>query len=65
MQLATERLILRPFTKTDLDDLAVLNGDEQTMKFISPPLTREQVTGIIDWFHTEWQRLGCGWFARC
>lgn len=63
MQLETDRLILRPFQKSDLDDLAALNGDEETMKFISPPLTIEQVAGVIDWFIAEWQRLGYGWFA--
>jgi ribosomal-protein-alanine N-acetyltransferase len=63
MQIETDRLILRPFQKTDIDHLTALNGDEETMKFISPPLSREQVAGVIDWFLTEWQRLGFGWFA--
>jgi ribosomal-protein-alanine N-acetyltransferase len=63
MQIETDRLTLRPFHKADIDDLVVLNGDRETMKFISPPLSREQVAGVIDWFLTEWQRLGFGWFA--
>ena len=63
MQLETNRLFLRPFKKSDLDDLAALNGEEEVMKFISPPLTREQVAGVIDWFNAEWQRLNYGWFA--
>jgi ribosomal-protein-alanine N-acetyltransferase len=63
MKLETDRLILRPFKKSDLNDLAALNGDEEVMKFISPPLTTEQVAGVIDWFISEWQRLGYGWFA--
>lgn len=62
-RLETDRLILRPFRKSDLDDLAALNGDAQNMKFVSPPLAREQVAGIIDWFTAEWKRLGYGWFA--
>ena len=63
VQLETDRLILRPFQKIDLDSLAALNGDDETMKYISPPLSREQVVGAIDWFIAEWQRLGYGWFA--
>jgi RimJ/RimL family protein N-acetyltransferase len=63
MRLETDRLLLRPFQKSDLDDLAAFTSDEETMKFVSPPLTREQVSGIIDWFIAEWQRLGYGWFA--
>jgi RimJ/RimL family protein N-acetyltransferase len=62
-RLETDRLFLRPFRKSDLDDLAALNGDAENMKFVSPPLAREQVAGIIDWFIAEWKRLGYGWFA--
>jgi ribosomal-protein-alanine N-acetyltransferase len=61
--LETDRLLLRPFRKSDLDDLAALNSDAENMKFVSPPLAREQVAGIIDWFIAEWKRLGYGWFA--
>jgi len=56
-------LVLRPFTQGDLDDLFALNSDEQTMQYISPPLSKEQVAGVIDWFCSEWNRLGYGWFA--
>jgi RimJ/RimL family protein N-acetyltransferase len=62
-RLETDRLFLRPFRKSDLDDLAALNGNAENMKFVSPPLSREQVVGIIDWFIVEWKRLGYGWFA--
>jgi RimJ/RimL family protein N-acetyltransferase len=62
-QLETDRLLLRRFRKSDLDDLAALNGDEESMRFVSAPLTREQVAGVIDWFTAEWRRLGYGWFA--
>ena len=62
-QLETDRLLLRPFCKSDLDALAALNGDEESMRFVSAPLTREQVAGVIDWFASEWRRLGYGWFA--
>lgn len=61
--LQTSRLLLRPFLRSDLDDLATLNGDEEVMKYISPPLSKEQVAGVIDWFAAEWDRLDYGWFA--
>ena len=63
MNLETDRLLLRPFCKSDLDDLALFSSDEETMRFVSAPLTREQVAGVIDWFMGEWNRLGYGWFA--
>ena len=62
-QLETDRLLLRRFRKSDLDALVALNGDEESMRFVSAPLTREQVAGVIDWFASEWRRLGYGWFA--
>ncbi len=63
IRLETDRLLLRPFKKIDLEDLAALNADKEAMKFISSPLSRDQVEGVIDWFLTEWQRLEFGWFA--
>lgn len=59
----TSRLHLRPFLRSDLNDLASLNGDKEVMKYISPPLSKEQVAGVIDWFSAEWERTGFGWFA--
>lgn len=59
----TDRLLLRPFTPSDLDDLFALNSDEDVMQYISPPLSKDQVAGVIDWFCSEWGRLGYGWFA--
>lgn len=59
----TTRLFLRPFAPSDLDELFALNSDEETMRYISPPLSRDRVAGVIDWFVSEWERLGYGWFA--
>lgn len=59
----TSRLLLRPFLRSDLDDLVTLKGDKEVMKYISSPLSKEQVAGVIDWFTAEWDRLGYGWFA--
>jgi RimJ/RimL family protein N-acetyltransferase len=59
----TTRLFLRPFTPSDLDELFALNSDEETMRYISPPLSKDRVARVIDWFISEWKRLGYGWFA--
>ena len=61
--LETNRLLLRPFKPDDLEDLLALNSDEETMRYITEPLDREQVAQVIDWFISEWSRLGYGWFA--
>jgi ribosomal-protein-alanine N-acetyltransferase len=33
------------------------------MRFISAPLTREQVADVIQWFEAQWEKHGFGWFA--
>lgn len=61
--LETARLRMRPVQPRDLDRLSALNGDPHKMKFISPPLSRHQMTEAMDWMIGEWQRIGYGWFA--
>ena len=41
----TPRLLLRPFTETDLDDLAALHGDPSVMRYIDDggPVSAEVV----------------------
>lgn len=62
-RLETERLILRPCTSEDLDALTMLNSDPEVMRYISSPLSRQQVADVIAWFVAEWERLSYGWFA--
>lgn len=40
--LETERLVLRRFQPTDLDDLAALQSDPQVMRFWPRPMTRDE-----------------------
>ncbi len=61
--LETSRLLLKPFTPNDLDNLFALNSDAETMKYIAPPLGKQQVIEVLHWFTREWERLGYGWFA--
>ncbi|MFN2589243.1 MAG: GNAT family N-acetyltransferase [Actinomycetota bacterium] len=46
--LRTKRLWLRPFRVADLDDLAAILGDPETMRFYSRPYTREE---CLEWIH--------------
>ena len=43
--LETSRLILRPITKDDLDDLVILDSDPDVMRFINGgiPISREAI----------------------
>jgi len=47
----------------DLDSIAELNADPEVMKYILPPLSRDIVAQVIQWFQNEWTRLGYGCFA--
>jgi len=52
-QLETERLLLRPFTERDVDNLCDLDGDPEVMRFINggAATPREVIrTRILPWF---------------
>lgn len=51
--LQTERLALRPYRLDDIDDLAVILGDEQTMRYYPSPFTREQ---SLEWITRNLER---------
>jgi len=63
MEIKTKRLKLRPIKDKDLDVLADLNGDPEVMRYILPPLSRNIVAQAMDWFQSEWNRLGYGCFT--
>jgi ribosomal-protein-alanine N-acetyltransferase len=46
--LETERLILRPFTLDDLNDLAAICGDPVVMRFYPASWTREEARAFIE-----------------
>ncbi|MFO7709989.1 MAG: hypothetical protein R6V84_17620 [Desulfobacterales bacterium] len=58
----TERLKLRPVQPRDLDDPATLEGDPAKMKYISPPLSRQQMKETLDWMISEWSRIRCKYY---
>lgn len=50
MEIRTHRLILRPFTPQDGDDLYEILGDEETMRCSEPPYTWEGTQAFLEEF---------------
>lgn len=65
MRLETERLVLRPLTLDDLDDIARFVADAETMRFIGAggARTREQALATLDWMIETLERQGFGQLA--
>ncbi len=62
--LVTDRLILRPFRRTDLDALAALAADPRVMRHIgSGPETRGDVEQGIERAIRRWYEQGMSWWA--
>ncbi|WP_269713408.1 GNAT family N-acetyltransferase [Caulobacter sp. NIBR2454] len=60
----TERLILREFRVSDLDDSAALWGDQEVTRFIGGrPQTREEVWPRILRYIGHWAALGYGFWV--
>lgn len=52
-RLVSERLIVRPFTQGDLNDLFEIIGDEETMRFLEPPYDLEKTRAFLNSFCIE------------
>ena len=65
MQLETERLVLRPLSLDNLDDIARFVADPETMRFIGTggPRTREQARDSLEWMIETFERQGFGQFG--
>lgn len=61
--LETERLILRPWRKSDREPFAALNADAETMRFFPAPLSRAQSDELIDALAQRMAAEGWGFFA--
>jgi len=61
----TARLILRPFSATDLEPLAEILADPDVVRFLpnSEPRTSSQTEGILNYIHNHWTDYGFGWWA--
>ncbi|HEX6263521.1 MAG TPA: GNAT family N-acetyltransferase [Actinomycetota bacterium] len=62
LRLETERLVLRPLTLRDLDDMASLLGDAEALTFWGSPLDRE---GARDWIQRNLHRYETDGVGRC
>ena len=64
-ELETERLKLRMWRESDLDDYAELTADPLVMRFLQPgkPLTRGESWRSIAFFMGHWQMRGYGHWA--
>jgi RimJ/RimL family protein N-acetyltransferase len=64
-ELETERLKLRIWRESDLDDYAELTADPQVMKYLPPgkPFTRGEAWRSIAFFMGHWQMRGYGHWA--
>jgi ribosomal-protein-alanine N-acetyltransferase len=61
--LSTERLRLRPMTLDDLDPLAPILGDAETMRFYPHPFSRDEALGWILRTLERYEHDGFGLFA--
>src|SRR5438128_2204028 len=63
MILETERLLLRPFTQDDEEDLFALYTDPRVMRYLGGVRTREQTRQRLDAMLAHWREYGYGIWA--
>jgi ribosomal-protein-alanine N-acetyltransferase len=61
--LETERLLFRPLTQADLDDLAALYADPDVMRYLGGPRSKEEVQRVLNEYIREFQIYGHSFFA--
>ncbi len=59
----TERLVFRPLTLADADDLTVLYSDTEVMRYFEGVRTREQALAEIEECQRSYSRLGFHFWA--
>jgi RimJ/RimL family protein N-acetyltransferase len=62
MVIETEWLLLRPLSRTDIDELVALHGDPEVTRFIRP-LSRSEAEERLRVAEREWLERGHGMFA--
>jgi RimJ/RimL family protein N-acetyltransferase len=58
--LTTSRLVLREMTDADLDDVAMMLGDDQVMRYYPRPKTRDEAQQWIAWNRHLYRNNGFG-----
>ena len=59
----TERLVLRPLTRRDVDALHAVLGDPETMTYYPHPFSFEETEKWIEWSLGSYEQHGHGLFA--
>jgi ribosomal-protein-alanine N-acetyltransferase len=62
-ELRTGRLVLRPLRESDLDALAAIYADPQTMRYLGGPRTRERTRTGLEWMIAAHADQGFGLWA--
>jgi RimJ/RimL family protein N-acetyltransferase len=62
-ELKTARLLLRPWSKEDLDAYARICADPEVTRYLSGPLTRQESEEQISRFVRHWEERGFGLWA--
>ena len=62
-ELRTERLVLRPLRESDLDALAAIYADPQTMRYLGGPRTRDHTSTGLEWMIAAHRDQGFGLWA--
>ena len=63
MILATQRLLLAPWTDRDLAPFAALNADPEVMRYFPKALTTEESNALVDRLRGMWTDHGYGFAA--
>lgn len=61
--LHTERLVLRPWRDEDLEPMAALNADPETMRYFPAPLHREQSDSFVEHMTASFAAFGHAMWA--
>ncbi len=61
--LETERLYLRSWQSTDLDEFVAMNQDKKVTRFLTNPYTTERAREIFGLIQKEFDEYGYGLFA--
>ena len=61
--IVTERLILRPPVKDDLDGFSTFNGDEESMRFLGGTISRAESWRVLCAIAGSWQIEGYAFFS--
>lgn len=63
IEIRTDRLLLRPWRRSDLAPWAAMNADPEVREHLGGPLTRAESDASVARFQAEFAERGYGWWA--